>query len=91
MARNEVDDVKDAERFGVGDVNLIRDKDLAPRLGYKNTRTLRRMFARGKGPAAVRIGKFFFYRIQSVSRWITAQEREPGEGRRRRGRRAGAA
>lgn len=71
-------------KFGVGDADLIRDRDLAPRLGYKNTRTLRRMFQRGKGPAAVRIGKFLFYRIQSVSRWIAAQEREPGEGRRRR-------
>ena len=89
MARNEVDFVRDAVRFGVGDVDLIRDKDLAPRLGYKNTRTLRRMFARGKGPAAVRIGKFLFYRLQTVSRWIAAQEREPGG--RRGGRRAGAA
>jgi hypothetical protein len=82
---NEFDVVKDAARFGVGGVELIRDRDLAPRLGYKNTRTLRRMFARGKGPAAVRIGKFLFYRIQSVSKWISAQEREPG--RRRGGRR----
>lgn len=76
----------DAAKFGVGDgSDLIRDKDLAPNLGCKNPRTLRRMFARGRGPSAVRIGKFLFYRSQSVAKWIAAQERDPGG---RRGRRA---
>jgi hypothetical protein len=85
MAENDADFAKEAARFGVGNMSdLIRDKDLAPRLGYKNPRTLRRLFARGKGPSAVRIGKFLFYRIQSVSRWIAAQEEEPRTGRRRR-------
>lgn len=84
MTRGEDEVVKDAPMFGVGDTSdLIRDKDLAPRLGYKNPRTLRRMFARGRGPSAIRIGKFLFYRARSVSKWIAAQEREPG---RRRGR-----
>jgi len=84
MIPHEIDLVKDASRFGVGDVSdLIRDKDLAPRLGYKNPRTLRRQFARGKGPSAIRIGKHLFYRAQSVSRWLKSLEREPGKGRRR--------
>ena len=51
MEHSDVDFSKGAEKFGVGDTSdLIRDKDLAPRLGYKNPRTLRRMFARGRGP-----------------------------------------
>lgn len=67
-----------SKRFGVGKTNdLIRDSELARRLGYKSPRTLRRMFERGQGPAAVRIGKFLFYRVRSVSTWIAAQERKP--------------
>jgi hypothetical protein len=85
VTRRDIDLTGDAAKFGVGDVkDLIRDKDLAPRLGYKNPRTLRRMFSRGRGPAAIRIGKFLFYRAQSVARWIAAQERQPGTGRGRR-------
>ncbi len=85
MADSDVDFSKGTAKFGVGDTSdLIRDKDLAPRLGYRNPRTLRRMFARGRGPSAIRIGKFLFYRAKSVARWIAAQEREPGVGRRGR-------
>lgn len=86
MTRTDVDFSDGTGKFGVGDLrDLIRDKDLAPLIGYKNPRTLRRMFARGRGPAAIRIGKFLFYRAKSVARWIAAQEREPGTRRGRRG------
>jgi len=83
--KSDIDFIGEAARFGVGEIrDLIRDKDLAPLIGYKNPRTLRRMFARGRGPAAIRIGKWFFYRTKSVAKWIAAQEQEPN---RRGGRR----
>lgn len=45
---------------------LIAEAALIRRLGHKNTRTLRRWFEAGKGPARVRVGKSYFYRESSV-------------------------
>lgn len=61
---------------------LIRETDLVVRLGHTSPRTMRRWFSRGKGPAAIRIGKSLFYRESAVQKWLESLEQMPKMRRR---------
>jgi hypothetical protein len=62
--------------------DLIADRVLCRMLGHNSPRTLRRWFSKGRGPAAVRIGKRLFYRKSSVEKWLAAAEQQPRARRR---------
>jgi hypothetical protein len=75
-------DVKSLALAPILFAGLIRDTDLVFRLGHTSPRTMRRWFSRGKGPAAIRIGKSLFYRELAVQKWLESIEQAPKARRR---------